>query len=232
MRGDAKVMRKHEAMLQGEPREIYHQLSQAVMKRFGPARDCPPLNNLKKYDVVLASNSPRRRELLSAMGVDYRIELIKGIDESHPAGMPAREVAEYLSRLKAGAYQLQPDELLITADTVVILDDSILGKPADADEARLMLHRLSGRTHSVVTGVTVTTAGDVYSFSDEALVTFDTLTDAEIAHYVEQFAPLDKAGAYVIQEWIGYIGVKSLQGSFYTVMGLPVERLYQLLKSL
>ena len=190
------------------------------------------LENLKKYDVVLASNSPRRRELLGELGVDYRIELIKGIDESHPDTMPAHEVAEFLSRQKAYAYQLKTNELLITADTVVILDDDILGKPADAAEAWSMLHRLSGRTHSVVTGVTVSTIDKVQSFSDEALVTFDELTDDEINHYVEHYKPFDKAGAYGIQEWIGYIGVKSLQGSFFTVMGLPVQRLYQLLKTL
>ncbi|MBR6284179.1 MAG: septum formation protein Maf [Muribaculaceae bacterium] len=190
------------------------------------------LENLKKYDVVLASNSPRRRELLSALGVEYRIELIKGINESHPAHLSAHDVAEYLARLKASAYQLRPNELLITADTVVILDNTILGKPTDAAEARHMLRQLSARTHSVVTGVAVTTAQRVHAFSDEALVTFDTLTDDEINYYVDHYAPLDKAGAYGIQEWIGYVGVKSLQGSFYTVMGLPVQRLYQLLKTL
>ena len=190
------------------------------------------LDNLKKYDVVLASNSPRRRELLMELGVDYRVELIGGIDETHPAGMPAHDIAEYLSRLKASAYNLNPKELLITADTVVILDGEVLGKPVDEFEAREMLHKLSGRTHSVVTGVTVTTAAGMQSFSDEALVTFDELDDDEIDYYVEHYRPLDKAGAYGIQEWIGYAGVKNLQGSFFTVMGLPVHRLYQLLKSL
>ena len=190
------------------------------------------LDNLKKYDVVLASNSPRRRELLMELGVDYRVELIGGIDETHPAGMPAHDLAEYLSRLKASAYNLNPKELLITADTVVILDGEVLGKPVDECEAREMLHKLSGRTHSVVTGVTVTTAAGMQSFSDEALVTFDELDDDEIDYYVEHYRPLDKAGAYGIQKWIGYAGVKNLQGSFFTVMGLPVHRLYQLLKSL
>ena len=192
----------------------------------------PMLENLKKYDVVLASNSPRRRELLSELGVDYRVELIKGLEESHPADMPAHEVAEYLSRHKAAAYALQPNELLITADTVVILDGVILGKPASADEACQMLRSLSGRTHSVITGVTVTTASGMHSFSDEALVEFDHLDEEEIRYYVEHYRPLDKAGAYGIQEWIGYMGVKHLSGSFYTVMGLPVQPLYQLLKSL
>ncbi len=190
------------------------------------------LDNLKKYDVVLASNSPRRRELLSALGVDYRVELIEGIDETPPARLAAHGVAEYLSRLKAQAYALKPDELLITADTVVILDDELMGKPANDAHAKAMLRRLNGRTHSVVTGVTVTTAHGVQSFSDEALVTFDQLSDDEIDYYVERYRPLDKAGAYGIQEWIGYIGVKEMRGSFYTVMGLPVQRLYSLLKTL
>ena len=190
------------------------------------------LENLKKYDVVLASNSPRRRELLSELGVKYRVELIKGIEESHPADMPAHEIAEYLSRKKASAYDLKHNELLITADTVVILDAQVLGKPADEAEACAMLRQLSGRTHSVVTGVAVTTSGGVQSFSDEALVEFDELSDDEITYYVKNYHPLDKAGAYGIQEWIGYAGVKNLKGSFYTVMGLPVHRLYRLLKTL
>ena len=190
------------------------------------------LSNLGKYDIVLASNSPRRRELLTELGVKYRVEVISGIDESHPVGMPVREIAEYLSRQKASAYKLQPDELLITADTVVILDDKVLGKPTDKAEACAMLRKLSGRTHSVVTGVAVTTETGIQSFSDEALVTFDNLSDEEIYYYVENYRPLDKAGAYGIQEWIGYMGVKDLQGSFFTVMGLPVHRLYQLLKTL
>ena len=190
------------------------------------------LENLQKYDVVLASNSPRRRELLSELGVDYRVELIQGLQESHPADMPAHEVAEYLSRQKAAAYELKPNELLITADTVVILDGDILGKPADEAEACEMLRRLSGKTHSVITGVTVVTGDGVQSFSDEALVEFDVLDDSEINYYVSRYRPLDKAGAYGIQEWIGYMGVKRLDGSFFTVMGLPVHRLYQLLKTL
>lgn len=190
------------------------------------------LSNLEKYDIVLASNSPRRRELLAELGVKYRIEVIGGIEESHPVDMPAHKIAEYLSRQKASAYELQSNELLITADTVVILDNKVLGKPADNAEACAMLQKLSGRTHSVVTGVTVTTMDSMQSFSDEALVTFDNLSDEEINYYVDNFCPLDKAGAYGIQEWIGCVGVKNLQGSFFTVMGLPVQRLYQLLKIL
>lgn len=190
------------------------------------------LDNLDKYDIVLASNSPRRRELLAELGVNYRVEVISGIDESHPEDMPAQEIAEYLSRLKASAYELQPNELLITADTVVVLDDSVLGKPADKSEACAMLRKLSGRVHSVITGVTVTTSHGMQSFSDKALVEFDVLSDDEINYYVDNYSPFDKAGAYGIQEWIGYAGVKNLQGSFFTVMGLPVHRLYQLLKTL
>lgn len=191
------------------------------------------LENLRKYDVVLASNSPRRRELLAELGVDYRVEVIKGIEESHPAEMPAHDIAEYLSRKKAAAYRLKPNELLITADTVVILDGEVLGKPADEAAACEMLRHLSGRTHSVVTGVAVTTLdGGMRSFSDEALVEFDVLSDDEINYYVKNYRPLDKAGAYGIQEWIGYAGVKRMEGSFYTVMGLPVHKLYRMLLSL
>ena len=190
------------------------------------------LDNINKYDVVLASNSPRRRELLAELGVKYRVELIKGIEETHPADMKAHEIAVYLSRKKASAYDLKHNELLITADTVVILDGIVLGKPADEAEACAMLRRLSGRVHSVVTGVTVTTSAGMQSFSDEARVEFDELSDDEIAYYVKNYHPLDKAGAYGIQEWIGYAGVKNLNGSFYTVMGLPVHRLYRLLKTL
>ena len=190
------------------------------------------LENLKKYDVVLASNSPRRRELFSALGIDFRVHVIKGIDETPPANLPLHAVAEYVARQKAAAYEITSNELIITADTVVILGNEIMGKPKGSFEARSMLRDLSGRTHSVVTGVTVATADTLHSFSDEALVTFDTITEQEITHYVNEFKPFDKAGAYGIQEWIGYIGVKSLHGSFFTVMGLPVQRLYQLLKTL
>ena len=190
------------------------------------------LDNLKKYDVVLASNSPRRRELLSELGVDFRVETLPGIDETPPPGFPARQVAEYVSQVKAKAYALAPNELLITADTVVILGDEVLGKPHDAEQARTMLRHLSGQVHHVVTGVSVTTSQGMQSFSAVSAVEFDNLTDDEIDYYVTRYKPMDKAGAYGIQEWIGFIGVKGITGSFYNVMGLPVQRLYSLLKAL
>ena len=188
------------------------------------------LQNLAKYDVVLASGSPRRRELLAALGIKFRVEVREGIEEMSPVGMPVMQIAEHLSRVKAHAYNPTDNQLIITADTVVIEGGEVLGKPADAAEARRMLRRLGGKVHSVITGVTVKTADRTQSFSAQTQVEFDDLTDEEIDYYVEKYNPLDKAGAYGIQEWIGYIGVRSIEGSFYNVMGLPIQRLYSLLK--
>lgn len=177
--------------------------------------------------IILASNSPRRKELLGGLGVDFEVKVLKGVDESYPGTLPACEVAEYIAREKSGAYSAGEDELLITADTVVIVGDDILGKPKDAADARRMLHEISGRTHQVVTGVCLATAAERRSFSVSTDVTFKTLSDAEIDYYVERFRPFDKAGAYGIQEWIGYIGVTALSGSYYNVMGFPVQRVYE-----
>jgi len=188
------------------------------------------LNNLEKYDVVLGSNSPRRRELLSDMGVKFRVEAIKGIDESYPANLPVGEIPVYLARIKADGHPLKPDELLITADTVVVLDDAVLGKPVDDDDARRMLRSLSGRAHRVVSGVCVTTRDRVESFADTSIVHFAELSGDEIDYYIEHYHPLDKAGAYGIQEWIGNIGIAGINGDFYNVMGLPTRKLYQVLK--
>jgi len=188
------------------------------------------LNNLEKYDVVLGSNSPRRRELLSDMGVKFRVEAIKGIDESYPANLPVGEIPVYLARIKANGHPLKPDELLITADTVVVLDDAVLGKPVDEDDARRMLRSLSGRAHRVVSGVCVTTRDRVESFADTSIVHFAELSGDEIDYYIEHYHPLDKAGAYGIQEWIGNIGIAGINGDFYNVMGLPTRKLYQVLK--
>ena len=189
------------------------------------------LDNLKKYDVVLASASPRRRELLAGLGIDFRVEVIKGIEETYPDDLPTEKIPEYLSQLKAHAYQLTPGELLITADTVVILDGEVIGKPIDEAEACAMLHRLAGNTHTVITGVTVCSTERTVSFSSQSQVEFAPLTDEEINYYVEHYHPLDKAGSYGIQEWIGYAAVKGITGSFYNVMGLPIHRLYTALKS-
>lgn len=188
----------------------------------------------KQYKITLASASPRRRELLGRLGFDFTIAEIKDIDETYPADMPAQDVAPYLSRLKAQAYieSLDRDTILITADTVVILDNEVLGKPKDLDEARLMLHRLSGRIHQVVSGVSVATRNEIRTIDATTDVTFSQLSDDEIDYYVDTFRPLDKAGAYGIQEWIGCIGIKNIEGSYYNVMGLPLHRLYRLLSPL
>lgn len=192
------------------------------------------LENLKKYRLVLASNSPRRKELLAGLDVDYEVRVLPGIDESYPDGLSEEEIPKYISRKKAEAYEaiMQPDELIITADTIVWTDGKVLGKPKDEAEAKDMLRRLSGRTHQVITGVTLVTAGKKKTFATVSEVTFDELSDEEIAYYVAHYRPLDKAGAYGIQEWIGYVGVSSLSGSYFNVMGLPVQRLYKELKTL
>ena len=183
------------------------------------------------YDVVLASKSPRRQQLLRDLGVDFRVEVIEGIQENYPDTMPADEVAQFLAIQKAKPYRLMENELLITADTIVVLDGKVLGKPADAHEAHHMLRALSGRVHHVITGVCVTTAERQESFADVTEVEFSELTDEEIDYYIEHYHPMDKAGAYGIQEWIGCMGVKRINGCFYNVMGLPVPRLYALLKT-
>lgn len=180
----------------------------------------------------MASNSPRRRELLAGLGLPFEVRIIDGIDESYPASLVVSDVPLFISKKKAQAYTLAPSELLITADTIVCIDNEILGKPKDNEEACKMLTKLSGRTHQVITGVTLTTTEWTHSFSCSSDVTFASLTEQEILHYVNAYHPLDKAGAYGIQEWIGYIGVTRLEGSYFNVMGLPVQRLYSELKKL
>ena len=179
--------------------------------------------------IILASNSPRRKELLAGLGVDFEVRVLPDIDESYPDGMKAAETAQYIACKKADAYTglLAPDELLITADTVVIVDNEVLGKPVDASDAARMLRLLSNRTHQVVTGVCLKTTSGQRDFSVTTDVTFKWLTDDEIDFYIRNYRPFDKAGAYGIQEWIGYIGCTGLNGSYYNVMGLPVQRIYQ-----
>lgn len=177
--------------------------------------------------IILASNSPRRKELLGGLGVDFEVRVMKGVYEAYPDTLPAKDVAEYISREKASVYDVADDELLITADTVVIVGDDILGKPKDADDAHRMLREISGRTHQVVTGVCLTTSKEQRSFSVVTDVTFKQLSDEEIDFYIRNHRPYDKAGAYGIQEWIGYIGVTGLNGSYYNVMGFPVQRVYE-----
>ena len=186
------------------------------------------MNDLK-YKLILASNSPRRKELLAGLGVPFEVRVLQDIDEHYPESLPVNEVARYIAKEKADAYRriVAPDELIITADTVVIVGDEILGKPIDEADAVRMLKLLSGRTHQVTTGVCLLTAEKERCFDVTTDVTFKALTDEEIHYYVDRYRPFDKAGAYGIQEWIGYIGVTGLHGSYYNVMGLPVQRIYQ-----
>ena len=192
------------------------------------------LENLKKYHIVLASNSPRRKELLAGLDVDYEVRIVPGIDESYPDTLSGEEIPQYISRKKAEAYErtMGRDELVITADTIVWSEGQVLGKPHSEAEACRMLGMLSGRTHEVITGVTLMTASEKRTFAVVSEVTFDNLSEEEIRYYVDRYRPMDKAGAYVIQEWIGYVGVSSLRGSYFNVMGLPVQRLYKELKTL
>ena len=184
--------------------------------------------------LILASNSPRRRELLAGLGYPYEVRVLDNIDESYPDTLRGSEVASYISRVKAEAYRstMADDELVITADTIVCLDDRVLGKPTDEAEAMAMLRSLSGRTHQVYTGVALTTKERQTAFVSCSHVTFAQLTEEEIQHYVTHYRPRDKAGAYGIQEWIGYVGVERIEGSYFNVMGLPVQRLYTELKKI
>lgn len=183
---------------------------------------------LEDYNLILASSSPRRRQLLAECGLNFTLAEKFDCDESFPADMPAGEVAQYLSKIKSNAYptELADGDIVLTADTVVIAEDKILGKPADKAEAVAMLSMLSGKSHSVITGVTIRTAERIHSFSVESTVNFREITAEEIDYYIETYKPYDKAGAYGIQEWIGYVAIESIEGSFFNVMGLPIQRLY------
>lgn len=185
--------------------------------------------NLKKYSIILASNSPRRKELLEGLGIDYKVKTLSGVDESYPDTLIGEEIPFFIARKKADAYidTISDNELIITADTIVWLDGKVLGKPEDAAHAKEMLSALSGKTHQVMTGVCITTKDKRREFVSVTDVTFDSLSTEEIDYYVENYKPFDKAGAYGIQEWIGYIGVKSINGSYFNVVGLPIQRLYR-----
>lgn len=180
--------------------------------------------------LILSSNSPRRKELLAGLDIPFEVRVIKGIDESFPDDLPTDEIAEFVSKKKAAAYAVAEDEIVITADTIVVLDGEVLGKPRDLDDAAAMLRRLRGQTHRVVTGVTLKNQVKQTSFSVVSEVTFKSLSDDEISYYVHRYQPLDKAGAYGIQEWIGYVGVTSLSGSYFNVVGFPVQRIYEVLR--
>lgn len=190
------------------------------------------LENLNGYKIFLASKSPRRRELLQMLRIPFKVVTINGIDESFPDDISPLQVPEFISRKKAKVYleRMQPKELVITADTMVICGDRIMGKPKNPEDAMEMLLCLSGKTHQVATGVTISTADRTVSFSSVTDVTFAPLSEEEVRFYVDNYQPLDKAGAYGIQEWIGAVAVSGINGSYYNVMGLPVHRLFQELK--
>lgn len=195
---------------------------------------------MKDYKIILASNSPRRKELLAGLDMPFEVKVLKGIDESYPSTLSPYETAQYIASKKTDAYRglLADGILILTADTVVIAPTEdeqndkegrgiILGKPKDAEDAKRMLRMLSGKTHHVVTGVCLTTVKEQHQFSVTTEVTFKSLSEEEIEYYVSKYKPFDKAGAYGIQEWIGYIGCTGLKGSYYNVMGLPVQRIYE-----
>ena len=188
--------------------------------------------NIQDYHILLGSNSPRRRELLAGLDLDFEVKVIPGLEEHYPPTLQPEEIPVFLARQKAEAYipTLLDKALLITADTIVWNQNKVIGKPKDREDAIQMLQSLSGHEHHVVTGVCLTTTEKQKAFSVVSTVKFAALTDEEISYYVDKYHPFDKAGAYGIQEWIGYIGVESINGSFYNVMGLPVQRLYQELK--
>lgn len=192
------------------------------------------IDKLKDYKIILASKSPRRQQLLKECGIVFEIADNYEVEEEYPKDMPVGEVAAFLSALKSNAYPdlLAANEILITADTVVIADGHILGKPADHDQAVSMLDSLSGKSHTVMTGVTIRNHAGHNSFTASTEVWFRQLNEEEIEYYVNNFKPFDKAGAYGIQEWIGYVGINRIEGSFYNVMGLPVQMLYVELEKL
>jgi septum formation protein len=191
------------------------------------------LKNLKDKEIILASQSPRRQELLNGIGIDFEIVVIKDIDESFDPEMPFENVAEFLAKKKANNYSdiISNRTILITADTIVCTDEAILNKPADKKEAEEMLFSLSGKKHKVITGVCIKSAGKQVSFSSESVVYFADLSTEEVDYYIENYKPYDKAGAYGIQEWIGYIGITRLEGSYFNVMGLPIQQVYSKLKT-
>lgn len=186
-----------------------------------------------KYHLVLASGSPRRKELLSGLDIPFEVRVIPNVQEYYPSQLPAVEVPEYIAVEKAEAYRnaIGDKELVLTADTVVVCEGKVLGKPKSAEQAADMLRLLSGKTHLVVTGVCLTTKNRQRHYSVKTEVTFKSLTEEEISYYITHYHPFDKAGAYGIQEWIGYIGCTGLKGSYYNVMGLPVQSIYNELQN-
>lgn len=184
---------------------------------------------LSNKHILLASNSPRRKELLAGLDVKFDVVTLPGIDESYPDHLKGEEIALYIAQKKASAYKsmLNDSQIILTADTIVCLDNEVYGKPEDEAGAKEMLRALSGKTHQVITGVTLANKEKEVAFTSVTDVTFDTLSDEEIEYYVSNFKPMDKAGSYGIQEWIGFVGVKGISGSYFNVMGLPVQKLYK-----
>lgn len=192
------------------------------------------LDNLNRYKIILASNSPRRKELLGGLGIEFSVRTLQGIDESYPDDLKGEDIPKYISGQKAKAYKasMADDELIITADTIVYVDGEVLGKPKDKTDAQHMFHLMSGRKHEVITGVSIITKEKTVQFATTTNVTFACLSDEEIDYYIDNYKPFDKAGAYGIQEWIGYIGITGIEGSYFNVVGLPVQRLYTELKKI
>lgn len=190
------------------------------------------LENLTKYDIILASKSPRRHELLKGIDIPFTVKTINGLEEIYPDTLIGEEIPIYLAELKAAAFKdiLEDNTLLITADTIVWLEEKELGKPQDLAQAKSMLQRLSGNEHEVITGVCILTKHKKKTFTSTSKVRFSTLSEDEIDYYLENYSPLDKAGSYGVQEWIGYMAVEHIEGSYFNVMGLPIQRLYQELK--
>ena len=187
------------------------------------------LENLKKYRIILGSQSPRRKELLAGLDIDFEIKTID-VEENYPATMMGVDIPMFLARKKASAYTLSEEDLLITADTIVWYKGTVYGKPTDRNDAKRMLKTLSGQMHQVITGVCITTKNRQKTFHVTSDVFFARFSDAEIEYYLDHYQPYDKAGSYGIQEWIGYVGVERIEGSYFNVMGLPVQRLYTELK--
>lgn len=189
------------------------------------------LQNIEKYQIILASQSPRRLELLKGLNVPFEVKVID-VDETYPSQMVGVDIPMYLAEKKAKAYEqiMAENTMIITADTIVWHEGKVLGKPVDAAEAKRMLQILSGKTHQVITGVCISTLKRKRIFHVITDVRFSKLTESEVDYYVENFKPYDKAGAYGVQEWIGFVGVEHINGSYFNVMGLPVQRLYNELK--
>ncbi|HEX2921925.1 MAG TPA: Maf family nucleotide pyrophosphatase [Bacteroidales bacterium] len=191
------------------------------------------IEKIKNYHVVLASSSPRRQQLLKDMGINFDVAK-REYDESYPRNLPGAEIALYISRRKASLFKdyVRENEIVITADTIVWCNNKVIGKPVSVEEAISMLKQISGNVHEVITGVTILSGKKEISFSDSTKVKFEVMSDDEIRYYAENFNPMDKAGAYGIQEWIGIIGCSTIEGSYFNVVGLPVQKLYQELKKI